>query len=124
MSITDQALFIRQQSELWLTDSCVIRSHNGYAAVDGEYTESFTDSSPVPCRIINKSAKINADYSSQDDSLQLITNQTNLGFQLPFTTQITTKDKIVYNNVVYDVMDVPVKHSLMGAFIVRVEKRK
>jgi hypothetical protein len=123
MSLIDNALWIREQSELFLVDSCIIKVFNGFATVDGEYSESFTDSGPTPCRLINKSGKV-AGSANATESLQLLTSQTTLRIQLPYNTLVSTKDKIVFNSTTYDVTYVPEKHSLMGAFIVSVERQK
>jgi hypothetical protein len=123
MSLISNALYIREQSELFLVDNCIIKVFNGFNTIDGEYAESFTDSAATPCRIINKSGKINASQNSQDN-LQILISQSALRIQLPYTTVISTRDKIVFNSVVYDVTSVPEKHSLMGAFIVSIEKQK
>jgi|NOAtaT_7_FD_contig_21_5016189_length_1073_multi_9_in_0_out_0_2 hypothetical protein len=124
MNLIDQTLFIRQQAELFLVDTCTIRHHNGYSVIDGEYAESFTDLASIPCRVINKSGKVLGNYDSQQKELQYLTNTENLMLQLPFSTDINTKDKVILNSTTYDVVHVPVKHSLMGAFIIGIEKQK
>jgi hypothetical protein len=124
MNLTNQALSIREQAELFLVDTCDIRHHNGYLITDGEYTESFIDSVSVPCRVINKSGKVLGNYDSQQKELQYLTSTENLQLQLPFSTSVSTKDKVTINSVNYDVVHVPVKHSLMGAFVIGIEKQK
>ena len=124
MNLTNQALSIREQAELFLVDTCDIRHHNGYLITDGEYTESFIDSVSVSCRVINKSGKVLGNYDSQQKELQYLTSTENLQLQLPFSTSVSTKDKVTINSVNYDVVHVPVKHSLMGAFVIGIEKQK
>lgn len=124
MTLTDIALVIREKSEMFLADQCTIRSYTGFATVDGEYIENFTVSSGIPCRIINKSGKNQAAFNSQNEMSQILVNTQSTMLQLPYNTNIKTKDKIVYNSVMYDVINVPIKHSLMGAFIVGIEKQK
>ncbi len=108
MNLIDQTLFIRQQAELFLVDTCTIRHHNGYSVIDGEYAESFTDLASIPCRVINKSGKVLGNYDSQQKELQYLTNTENLMLQLPFSTDINTKDKVILNSTKYDVVHVPV----------------
>lgn len=124
MTLIDKALFVRQQAELFLVDTCTIRAHGGFTVIDGEYAESFVDSAPTPCRIVNKSGKVMENYDSQQKELQYLTTRETVFLQLPFTVSLNTKDKIVFNSVVYDVTFVPVKHSLMGAFIIGMERQK
>jgi SPP1 family predicted phage head-tail adaptor len=61
---------------------------------------------------------------SQERALQLLISTNTIKIQLPYTTEITEKDKVVFNNVIYDVIYVPAKHSLMGAFVIQLEKKK
>jgi hypothetical protein len=124
MSWTDQALTVRTASESFLVDTCTIRTFNGYSTVDGEYTESFTDVNNVPCRLINRQGSVQQQPDSQERALQLLISTNTLKIQLPYAVSVTEKDKIIYNNTTYDVVYVPVKHSLMGAFVVQIEKRK
>lgn len=124
MSWTDQALTVRTASESFLVDTCTVRTFNGYSTVDGEYTESFTDTNNVPCRLINRQGSVQQQPDSQERALQLLITTNVLKIQLPYAVSITEKDKIIYNGATYDVVYVPVKHSLMGAFVVQIEKRK
>lgn len=124
MSWTDQALSIRNAAEAFLVDTCTIRRFNGYGAVDGEYTESFSDVNNVPCRLINRQGSVQQQPDSQERALQLLISTNTIKMQLPYTTEVTEKDKIVFNTVTYDVTYVPAKHSLMGAFVIQLEKRK
>lgn len=124
MNLIDQALFVRQQAELFLVDTCTIRMYNGFSVVDGEYAESFTDSASTPCRIINKTGKVSENYDSQQKELQYLTSRETVFLQLPFSVSVNVKDKIYLNSVLYDVVYVPVKHSLMGAFVIGIEKQK
>lgn len=124
MTLTDIALVIREKSEMFLADQCTIRSYTGFATIDGEYTENFTVASGIPCRIINKSGKSQTAFNNQNETSQILVNTQSTMLQLPYSTSVTTKDKIVYNSVMYDVISVPIKHSLMGAFIVGIEKQK
>jgi hypothetical protein len=123
MSLISNALYIREQSELFLVDNCIIKVFNGFNTIDGEYAESFTDSAPTPCRVINRSGKTENPASSRDN-LQLLTSLSNYRLQLPYATTITVKDKILYNSILHDVVYVPLKHSLMGAFVVYMEKQQ
>jgi hypothetical protein len=124
MTLTDVALVIRQKSEMFLADQCTIESYTGYATIDGEYVEHFTTSSGIACRVINKSGKNQNSFGNQSETTQILVNVQTTMLQLPYSTEISTKDKIVYNSIIYDVTYVPIKHSLMGAFIVGVEKQK
>ena len=124
MSWTDQALTVRAASESFLVDTCTVRTFNGYSTIDGEYTESFTNVNDVPCRLVNRQGSVQQQLDSQERSLQLLTSINTIKIQLPYARAITEKDKIIHNNVTYDVTYVPVKHSLMGAFVVQIEKRK
>lgn len=124
MTLSNSALYIREKAEMFLLDLCTLRQFTGFTVTDGEYIESFVDHENVKCRIVNKSGKSVPSFSDQEQQVQILKNQQSTKFQLPFDTEVTTKDKIVFNSVVYDVTDVPIKHSLMGAFIVSVEKQK
>jgi hypothetical protein len=123
MSLISEALYIREQSEQFLVDSCIIKVWGGFTTVDGEYAESFTDSAPTPCRVINKSGKTGISANAKDN-IQLLTSLSSYRLQLPYTTTITTKDKILYNSILHDVVHVPLKHSLMGAFVIYMEKQQ
>jgi hypothetical protein len=124
MTLTDIALVIREKSEMFLVDQCTIRSYTGFATVDGEYIENFTVTSGIPCRIVNKSGKNQASFNNQDEMSQILVNTQSTMLQLPYSINVKTKDKVVYNSVMYDITNVPIKHSLMGAFIVEIEKKK
>lgn len=124
MTLTSAALFIRQQAESFLLDTCTLRLFTGYSTIDGEYLEAFTDRSNVRCRIINKSGKNVNSFTNQEEQVQILKNQQSTKVQLPFSTEVTTKDKLVHNGIVYDIIDVPIKHTLMGAFVIAIEKQK
>jgi hypothetical protein len=124
MTLTDIALVIREKSEMFLVDQCTIKSYTGFATIDGEYIENFTTVSGVSCRIINKSGRNQASFDDQKDMTQILVNTQSTMLQLPYSVNVTTKDKVVYSSVVYDIINVPIKHSLMGAFIIGIEKKK
>ena len=124
MTLTDIALDIRARSEQFLYDQCTIRSYTGFATVDGEYIEQSTDVLNVPCRIINKTGKNSVSFQSQDELSQMLVNVQTTMMQLPFDVNVSVKDKIVFNSVLYEIVYVPVKHALMGAFIIGLEKHK
>lgn len=123
MSLISDTLYIREQSEQFLLDTCVVRQFNGFSTVDGEYAESYTDSAPIPCRVVNKAGRVSSPTSAKDN-VQLLTNVSNYKIQIPYSVDINEKDKILFNSVVYDVVFVPIKHALMGAFIISIEKQK
>ncbi len=122
MSFSAQAALIRQQSERWLTDLCTIRKFQGYSVQDGEYTELFTELEDVPCRVINRSGRLQTNFQGQSEEVQLQVSRASLRFQLPFDTTLTMQDKIAYSGISFDLVDIPLKHSLMGAFVVEVER--
>lgn len=122
MNLSEDAAFIRQQSEQWLTDTCRIKQFTGYTVFDGEYREDYSEIENVPCRVINRSARLQTNFSNQPEEVQLQLSRASLKFQLPFSTVITRKDKIEYDGVLFDLVDIPLKHALMGAFIVEVER--
>jgi len=124
MTLTSAALYIRQQSEAFLVDTCTLQKFTGYSTIDGEYAETFKNQSNVQCRIINKSGKNLASFTNQEEQVQILKNQQNTKVQLLFSIEVTTKDKLVYAGTVYDIIDVPIKHSLMGAFVISIEKQK
>jgi hypothetical protein len=124
MTLISSALYIRQQAESFMLDSCTLRVFTGYSTIDGEYTEQFTEQTNIKCRIINKSGKTLSSFTNQDEDVQILKNQQTTKIQLPFSVEVATKDKLVFDSVVYDIVDVPIKHSLMGAFIISVERQK
>ena len=124
MILTDVALIIRQESEMFLADQCTINSYTGFATIDGEYVEHFTVTSGIACRVINKSSRNQTSFGNQPETTQISVNIQSTMLQLPYSVTVTTKDKIVYNSIMYDITDVPIKHSLMGAFIIGIEKHK
>ena len=124
MTLTDIALVIREKSEMFLVDQCTIRSYTGFATVDGEYVENFSNVTGVACRIVNKSGKNQSTLTNQDEKTQILVNTQSIMLQLPYSVTVKTKDKIIFNSVVYDIINVPIKHSLMGAFIIGIEKQK
>jgi major membrane immunogen (membrane-anchored lipoprotein) len=124
MTLSSSALYVRQAAEMFLLDTCTIRQFTGYTVTDGEYIESFTNHDNIKCRIVNKSGKSVPSFSDQEQQVQILKNQQNTKIQLPYDVEVTTKDKVLFNGSVYDITDVPIKHTLMAAFIVSIEKQK
>jgi hypothetical protein len=122
MNFQSDAAFIRQQSEQWLTEVCSIQKFAGHVVTDGEYTTSYTTISGVACRVINRNGRLQTNFSNQQEEVQLQVSRASLRFQLPYSTELTLQDKIVFSGTMFDLVDIPVKHSLMGAFIVEVER--
>jgi hypothetical protein len=122
MNLQRDAAVIRQQSEQWLTDTCTIEHFAGHTVTDGEYATSYTTESGVPCRMINRSGRLTTNMAGQSEEVQLQVSSTSFRIQLPYSTSLSLSDKIVYSGTRFDLVVVPVKHSLMGAFIVDVER--
>ena len=124
MTLIDVALSIRAESEKFLVSQCILRKYTGFATIDGEYQESFVDSVNIPCRVINKTGKSNTAFGSQDEQTRILVNVQSTQMQLPYNTEVSTKDKLIFDSVTYDITSVPIKHALMGAFIIAIEKQK
>ncbi len=122
-TLSSQVAYVRAQSELFMIDQCVIKHYVGITNVDGAYEDQFTVASGIPCRLINKIGTTVVNTSEQKDEVQLTLSTQSTKIQLPYTLDVTVKDIIVFNGAEFGIVDVPVKHSMMGAFVVTVQAR-
>lgn len=111
---------IRADAEAFLYDTCTVRRKTGTVVARGETRNTYTDED-VACRWINRSGSANTSAPAQVRQPQQTTHVSQYGVQLPFATEITTDDKIVFNGEVFAVVFVPQKHALMGAFVVALQ---
>lgn len=109
---------VRASVEEFLLDTCTIKQFTGYTQTKGQATPQYTSLENVPCRIINKSGADNVQVASQYRSVQQAVNVSLIRVQLPFDQDVTTNDKIVINAIQHDVVFVPIKGELTGAFVV------
>ena len=123
MSLSSQVAYVRAQSELVMIDQCSLRRFAGITNVDGAYEDQFTVTSGIPCRLINKIGTTVVNTSEQKDEVQLTLSTQSTRIQLPYTLDVTVKDVIVFSGAEFSIVDVPVKHSMMGAFVVTLQAR-
>lgn len=121
-TLSSQVAYVRAQSELWMLDHCLIKQYTGISNVDGAYEDRFTTVSGIPCRIVNKAGGTVINTTKQQNETQFTVSTLSTRIQLPYTVNVTVKDLIIFNNETYSIVDVPIKHALMGAFIVTLEK--
>ena len=105
-----------------MLDHCLIKQYTGISNVDGAYEDRFTTVSGIPCRIVNKAGGTVINTTKQQNETQFTVSTLSTRIQLPYTVNVTVKDLIIFNNETYSIVDVPIKHALMGAFIVTLEK--
>jgi hypothetical protein len=109
---------IRASVEVFLLDVCTIKHHVGYVVERGQSNPAYTIEDNVPCRVINKSGADNVQVASQYRSVQQATNVSLIRIQLPFDQEINLNDKVIIDDIEHSVAFPPIKHKLMGAFVV------
>lgn len=121
MSFSSQVAYVRAQSELFMLDQCSIKHYTGITNVDGTYEDQFTVASSIPCRIINKTGSTSINTSDQQNEVQFTLATQSTKIQLPYTLHVTVKDIVVFDGAEYTIADVPIKHTMMGAFVITVQ---
>lgn len=122
MSLSSQVAYVRAQSELFMLDQCSIKQYTGISNVDGAYEDQFTIASGIPCRIVNKAGGTIINTTKQQNETQFTVSTQSTKIQLPYTFHVTLKDLVIFDNELYSIVDVPIKHSMMGAFVVTLER--
>ncbi len=116
--LLQQVEAIREQSEQFLLDTAYIKRKVSSTVTRGVPNVVYADPVEIACRLINRSGADETPIASQFRAVQITTNVSIYRMQLPYDTELGIEDLIVYNGQDYDVVHVPAKHSLMGAFIV------
>lgn len=122
MSLSSQVAYVRAQSELFMLDHCSIKQYTGITNIDGAYEDQFTVASGIPCRIVNKAGGTVINTTKQQNETQFTVSTQSNKIQLPYAINVTVKDLIIFNNETYSIVDVPIKHAMMGAFVVTLEQ--
>jgi len=122
--VKQQVSYIREQCELFLTDTCNIRRKIGESIVNGESIPIYTGPVTTKCRFIVRSGSEDVNIASQERATQQSFFTGLYRLQLPYGTEINQGDMIEFNDIaldsqrVFNVVFVPPHHGMTGAFII------
>ena len=116
--ILAQVARIRSDAEAFLLDTAYIKRKTGQTVTRGQTTFTYADPVETVCRLINRSGNDETPIASQFRAVQQSANTSLFKMQLPYDADITIDDKIIYNDEEFDIVHVPVKHEMMGGFVI------
>jgi hypothetical protein len=128
--IHSQVLQIREDVQaFFLQDTAQLLRKTGNVIERGQSTPQYDTPIDINCRVIIKSGSESEKLASQERSARQLTYTDLLKLQVEFDLEINVGDIIVLVDIEtndqkrYDVITVPPRHNMMGAFIVQLQMR-
>ena len=114
--IRSQIAIIREASNNWLIDTCLIRYPMEATIVDGIPTETWSAYIEVPCRLI-----IRFGNDREGSSIDRV-YEGRYRLQLPHDTYIDEGDQVNFNDRLFTVDFVPPDKENSGAFVIGIKE--
>lgn len=119
---------IREQSEMFLTDKCIIHHLIGENLILGQPTPIYETTENVSCRLIIRSGSVNTNTASQERATQQTMFVGVYRLQLPFGTVVNENDRIEVFDIAiqgyrnFEVTYAPPFTHMTGAYVIGIQE--
>lgn len=128
--ILAQVAIIRENADVFLIDTAMLRRRTGEEYVDGEARATYASPESIRCRLITRSGSESSNIAAQAREIQQ-ENFTGLyRMQIPYTLEVNEGDQIFFSDAVtgniktMDVIFSPSKHEYSAAVIIQLQEVK